>query len=105
VSRRFTPKVVTANALLEGDVVYLSDDDRWVRDHREAELLEDEAHAQLRLLSAQGREREVVGPYLADAVAGPDGPEPVHFRESFRTRGPSNYLLGKQARATARPAT
>jgi Protein of unknown function (DUF2849) len=97
MSRRFTPKVVTANALLEGDVVYLAEDDRWVRDHRKAELIDDEAHAQLRLLEAQGREAEVVGPYLADAVAGPHGPEPVHFREAFRTRGPSNYILGKQA--------
>jgi len=24
-------------------------------------------------------------------------PEPVHFREVFRTRGPSNYFHGKQA--------
>jgi hypothetical protein len=97
MSRQFTPKVVTANALVEGDVVYLTEDDRWVREHREAELIEDEAHAQLRLLAAQGREAEVVGPYLADAVAGPQGPEPVHFREAFRTRGPSNYRHGKQA--------
>lgn len=97
MSRRFTPKVVTANALLEGDVVYLAEDDSWVRDHREAELIDDEAHAQLRLLHAQGREKEVVGPYLADAVSAPGGPEPVHFREAFRTRGPSNYRLGKQA--------
>ena len=97
MSRRFTPKVVTANALIEGDVVYLSEDDRWVRDHREAELIDDEAHAQLRLLAAHGRDGEVVGAYLADARPGPNGPEPVHFREAFRTRGPSNYFLGKQA--------
>jgi hypothetical protein len=103
MSRRFTPKVVTANALLEGDVVYLAADDRWVRDHTEAELIDDEAHAQLRLLAAQGREAEVVGPYLADAVAGPDGPEPVHFREAFRTRGPSNYPHGRQAQRAPAP--
>ena len=39
----------------------------------------------------------VVGPYLADARSGPNGPEPTHFREEFRTRGPSNYHHGKQA--------
>lgn len=100
MSRAFTPKVVTANALLEGDVVYLTEDDRWSRDHREAELIEDEAHAQLRLLSAQAQRALVVGAYLADARAGRDGPEPVHFRELFRTRGPSNYPHGKQARTT-----
>lgn len=97
MSRRFTPKVVTANALLEGDSVWLTEDDRWSRDIREAELIEDEAHAQIRLLDAQARRDEVVGAYLADAKAGPDGPEPVHFREEFRTRGPSNYDHGKQA--------
>ncbi len=94
---RFTPKVVTANALIEGDVVYLTADDRWSRRHEEAELIEDEAHGQLRLLHAMAQGRVVVGAYLADAKAGPNGPEPVHFREVFRTRGPSNYFLGKQA--------
>lgn len=94
---RYTPKVVTANALIEGDVVYLTADDRWSRLHHEAELIEDEAHAQLRLLHAMSQGRVVVGAYLADAKAGPDGPEPTHFREAFRTRGPSNYAHGKQA--------
>ena len=94
---RFTPKVVTANALIEGDVVYLTADERWSRRHEEAELIEDEAHGQLRLLHAMGQGNVVVGAYLADAKAGPNGPEPIHFREVFRTRGPSNYFLGKQA--------
>ena len=94
---RFTPKVVTANALVEGDVIYLTADDRWTRLHHEAELIEDEAHAQLRLLHAMAQKAVAVGAYLADAKAGPNGPEPTHFREVFRTRGPSNYFLGKQA--------
>ena len=41
MARQFTPKVVTANALLEGDVVYLTADDRWTRAHTEAELIEE----------------------------------------------------------------
>lgn len=96
MSRPFSPKVVTANALLEGDVVYLTADDRWSRLHHEAELIEDEAHAQLRLIFASSQRAVVVGAYLADASAGANGPEPVHFREVFRTRGPSNYRHGKQ---------
>jgi hypothetical protein len=94
---RFSPKIVTANDLRLGDVVYLTADDRWSRLHREAELIEDEAHAQMRLLHAAAQKLVVVGAYLADAKAGPDGPEPVHFREAFRTRGPGNYFHGKQA--------
>lgn len=97
MSRHFIPKVVTANRLREGDVVYLTADDRWSPIHHEAELIEDEARAQIRLLFATAQKLYVVGAYLADAKAGPDGPEPVHFREAFRTRGPSNYLHGKQA--------
>lgn len=97
MSRRFTPKVVTANDLRLGDVVYLTADDRWTRLHREAELIEDEAHAQLRLLHGSAQKQVVVGVYLADARPGPDGPEPVHFREEFRARGPSNLFHGKQA--------
>ena len=97
MSRRYIPKVVTANDLALGDVVYLTADDRWSRHHHEAELIEDEAHAQLRLLHAMSQGNVVVGAYLADAKAGENGPEPTHFREVFRTRGPSNYLHGKQA--------
>ena len=32
MTRAFTPKVITANALLEGDVVYLTAHDHWSRD-------------------------------------------------------------------------
>ncbi|SDE94577.1 DUF2849 domain-containing protein [Limimaricola pyoseonensis] len=94
--RQFTPKVVTANRLLEGDAVWLTEDGRWTPDMREAELLDEEAHAELRLLLAQSQPDVVVGPYLADARPGAEGPEPTHFRETFRTRGPSNYTHGKQ---------
>ncbi|MDP3960352.1 MAG: DUF2849 domain-containing protein [Pseudorhodobacter sp.] len=96
MTRRFTAKVVTASALLEGDVVYLTADDRWSRRLNDAELIEDEAHAQMRLLHGAAQRNIVVGAYLADAKAGPNGPEPTHFREAFRTRGPSNYAHGKQ---------
>jgi hypothetical protein len=97
MSRAFTPKVVTANRLLEGDSVWLTEDDRWSPRLQDAELIEDEAHAAIRLLFAQGQRNIVVGAYLADARPGAGGPEPVHFREAFRTRGPSNYPHGKQA--------
>jgi hypothetical protein len=98
---RFSAKVVTANRLREGDVVYLTADDHWSQHHHEAELIEDEAHAQMRLLHAAGQKLHIVGPYLADAKSGPNGPEPTHFREAFRTRGPSNYAHGKQADLTS----
>ena len=98
MSRRpFTPKVVTANALLEGDAVWLTEDDRWSPDMRDAELLEDEAVAEDRLLFAIAQPDVVVGAYLIDAKPGENGPEPTHFREDFRATGPSNYPHGKHA--------
>ena len=96
MSKPFTPKVVTANALLEGDVIYLKSDDGWSRKLEEAEVMTDEAHADLRLIEAHAG--DIVGPYLAEVKVNDDGkPEPVHFREEFRTKGPSNYEHGKQA--------
>lgn len=94
--RPFTPKVVTANDLLEGDVIYLKADNSWTRSLSEAELITDEADAQLRLLEAEQQSLKIVGAYLADAKPGPNGPEPTHFREEFRRTGPSNYVHGKQ---------
>lgn len=95
--RAFTPKVTTANALIEGDVIYFTKDDTWTRDLACAEYLTDEAHAQLRLLEAEQQVDLVVGAYLADAAEGENGPQPTHFREEFRRTGPSNYFHGKQA--------
>ena len=95
MARPFSSKVITANALLAGDVIYLTPQDGWSRDHNQAEFIEDEAHAQLRLLFAQSQ-IDIVGAYLADAKMTDDGPAPIHFRETFRTRGPSNYAHGKQ---------
>ncbi len=100
MSRTFPSRIITANALVEGDVVYLTADDTWSRHHHEAELIEDEAHGQLRLLFAQSQPDLVVGAYLAEARPGIAGPEPVHFRDRFRATGPSNYPHGKQAGAS-----
>ena len=94
--REETPKVVTASDLLAGDVVYLTANDIWSRDLADAEVITDEAHAQLRLLTAERQVNTVVGAYLADVAAAPDGPQPTHFREEFRRTGPSNYAHGKQ---------
>ena len=103
MSRRpYTPKVIAANDLLKGDAVWLTEDDAWTREMAEAELIEDEAVAEDRLLFAIGQGHIVVGAYLVDAKAGESGPEPVHFREAFRTRGPSNYPHGKQEKRSVR---
>ena len=91
-----TPAVITANDLRMGHCVWMRDGG-WTADPREAELFEDEAIADLALLDAVAQGNIFVGPYQAEARRGPDGkPLPTHFREEFRTRGPSNYNHGKQ---------
>lgn len=96
----FKPKVITSNALLEGDVVYLAADNSWVRDLSAAAVFTDQDTADAQLAAANTRMDEIVGAYLADvAVTDAGTPEPVHFREDFRRTGPSNYFHGKQADA------
>lgn len=96
MSREFTPKVITANALIEGDAIWFTEADTWTRNIAEAEFITDEAHAEIRLLEARADQSLVAGVYLAEAKQTADGPAPTHFREAFRTRGPSNYNHGKQ---------
>lgn len=98
MARAFKSKVLTANRLIEGDVIYYAPNGDWVSDHEDALLIEDEAQGNDLLAKANTRGTFLVGAYLADAVKGADNkPVPTHFREEFRTRGPSNYQHGKQA--------
>lgn len=98
MTRKFTPKVLTANDLQRGDVVYWDRNGDWADTFTDSLFLETETLALHVLELAQGQSLQVVNPYLADAVRGADGrPTPVHFREAFRTRGPGNYHHGKQA--------
>lgn len=99
--RPFSPKVVTANDLIEGDVIYMARNGSWVREMCMAWLIEDEAEANTQLARATDEPGIAVGPYLADAAAGPTGPIPTHFREAFRATGPSNRFHGKQTEQSA----
>ncbi|WP_405402950.1 DUF2849 domain-containing protein [Paracoccus sp. Ld10] len=90
------PGVITANDLREGHNLWMCADG-WTPDPRQATVYDDEAIADLALLEAVAQSEVVVGPYLVEAKRGPNGPEPVHFREAFRQRGPSNYFHGIQA--------
>lgn len=97
--RAFTPKVITSNRLLEGDAVWFTAQDGWSPNIADAEFYTEEEVANARLAAANAQKGVIVGAYLADAVMGENGPAPTHFREEFRTRGPSNYAHGKQVDA------
>lgn len=84
-------KVLTANILTDGIVVYLTADGAWTEQLPKARFVTDEAE-QTRLLheSEQDVERRIiVDPYLMDAADGANGPEPVSQRERIRATGPT----------------
>lgn len=85
-----TAQIVTANRLADGAVVFRTAAGGWSTHVVDAALVEGaDAAAALEGGQADARRQVVVGPYLAEAVAGPDGPEPVQFRERIRARGPT----------------
>ncbi|MGD9536231.1 MAG: DUF2849 domain-containing protein [Alphaproteobacteria bacterium] len=98
--RKDTLYILTANDLLEGDVIFLGEAG-WVRDHRAARIVrnEDDAKALEAIATADKAARKIVDPYLVEITLEADGtPTPVRHRERIRTRGPTVRLdLGKQA--------
>ena len=96
-------KVVTANALIDGDVVYLDAAEQWAGELNAARVFTDAGAANEALTRSNARSHEVVGCYLADVDVTEAGLTPTHFREDFRRRGPSNYAHGKQATAKGSP--
>ena len=91
-------KVITANHLLEGGVVYFSPNHEWTRGLASAAVANDSTEEAALLAAADFQSGEVVGVYSIDVLMDDLGEiRPVHFRETFRTLGPSNYFHGKQA--------
>jgi len=90
-------KALTANRLIDGEVVFWSRG-RWVERFGEAELFAADAPAE----DAEGRAKSevtvVVEPYLIDVVETDEGAAPIAYRERLRALGPTNTPQhGKQA--------
>ena len=94
------PAILVANDLLDGDVLFRAADG-WTPDPRAAAIARDDEAAQAleRAGAAATARQEVVDAYLIDVDIRTDGaPVPRHFRERFKTLGPSvRPDLGKQA--------
>ena len=94
-------KIITANRLADGVVVYLDAAERWVEHVGEAAVADDEA-ARLRLLEIGAdavAAAEIVEPYLIDVSVTPSGPRPVRLREVIRALGPTVYPGQGRSRA------
>ncbi len=94
-----TSKVVTANRLGDGVVVYLADG-AWSERVEEARVARDDEEGAALLAFAESPEQGivVVDPYLMEVAAENGAPRPVSNREVIRARGPTvRQDLGKQA--------
>ena len=98
-ARKFQPQMATGNDLLEGDVVYFTAAGEWSRTIGDATLAMSPEAAEELLARASAFPNRVVGVYLVEVKLDDKGrAAPAHFREEFRTRGPSNYPQhGRQA--------
>jgi hypothetical protein len=83
-------KILTANRLRTGDVVYWRAGS-WIESVADADILADDASAEAALVSAQVSvtANQVVTPYLFDVRQTNDGLSPVKEREIIRSLGPS----------------
>lgn len=80
-------KVLTANRLSDGAVVYLAKDGGLTRDFADAARLDPDA-AVGALEQAQGQPRVLVGPYLVE-VEGETVERRERLREAIRAKGPT----------------
>jgi hypothetical protein len=94
------PQILFASCLRHGDVLVLGAAG-WEHDPRRARVAKDSAEAaELEAFGkAETAANRVVDVYLADVALGEGGaPEPLHYREKMRFKGPSiRKDLGKQA--------
>ena len=103
MTRDAGPQIVTANDLLEGDVIFLTEEGDWSRDVARAAIAATAADGERLLALGQGQSDRAVEPYLAAVEIDAAGrPAPIHYRERIRLRGPTNRTdLGRQAETRA----
>lgn len=93
MAKKSALQILTANHLLEGASVFLSEQG-WTTDHYAARIArdKDEAAALEQLGQAAEAENLVVGVYMVDVELDGDGrPEPIHYREKLRVRARPSF--------------
>lgn len=95
-------KVLTANRLIDGEVVFWQAG-QWVERFADADLFTDDATTgEAAVAAAKSQPTVIVEPYLIDIAEGPAGLAPVSYRERIRALGPTNEPThGKQAEGGA----
>jgi sulfite reductase (NADPH) hemoprotein beta-component len=97
-------KVITANRLGDGIVVFLDDEGGWPVEIAKARILEDgpDLDGALAYAKEQHDARIIVEPYAIDVDVKDGVPVPVRLRELIRAQGPTvDYGDAERARLTA----
>lgn len=96
----YVSQVLTANLVVEGEVVYWREDGSWTLELKEAFVFEAASAEEQGVASADSAvaEQKIMDPYFF-AVSLDDGAiSPSSVRETIRAKGPTVRLdLGKQA--------
>jgi hypothetical protein len=84
-------KIVTANRLRDGLVVYLGDSETWSQSLAASKPVDNEAAFEALLAAAERAvaNGEVIEPYLIDVETDGDDIRPTRFREVIRATGPT----------------
>jgi hypothetical protein len=94
-------RALTANRLIDGEVVFWTDG-RWVERFADAQLFDDGAAGEAAEAHAKTEITVVVEPYLIDLVEAEGIWAPLSYRERIRALGPPNHHdHGKQAEGGA----
>ena len=89
-------KAITANRLIDGEVVFWKAG-QWVERFADADLFEgDDPAGEAAEAHAKNQPTLVVEPYLIDLMESEGLWAPVSYRERIRALGPSNLNHGKQ---------
>lgn len=94
MSKKNSPKILTANQLLGGYSVFLTSDGVWRSDLQGASVAysPDEATALLERGRVSEQANEVVGLYLVDVALDENAdPYPTHYREKMRVRARPSF--------------
>lgn len=85
------PKIVSANRLADGIVVYLGRDRSWLENLDLAQCFAGDVEAAAGLAGARddARRNLVVDPFLVEVEPGEEGPRPLGLRDMIRARGPT----------------
>jgi Protein of unknown function (DUF2849) len=89
------PKVISANRLADGIVVYAGRDGSWFERLSQAKIFASKAEAEAGLLIAQNDAKQnlVVEPVVVEVAEDASGLRAVTLREAIRARGPTIDFL------------